>query len=79
MYSFLKGHTHEDIDARFSRISLQLKNRHAKTLPGLLKVVEESLERKMRPKLLPQVFGIREWLEPFLQGIHNHSYPHMYQ
>lgn len=75
-----QGHTHEDIDARFSRISVQLKRRHATTLPDLLHVISDSVaDGKLEPEMLPCVFDIKSWIKPCLQDIHNHSFPHIYR
>ena len=79
-YFVFQGHTHEDIDARFSKISKALNATNAFTLPQLAEVVSGSVKKsKMAPVLLPCVYDIKEWLAPVLNGIHNHSFPHVYR
>ena len=61
------GHTHEDIDQRFSCVSRTLKQASAKTLPELLQLVEQSMpSQSVRASRQGRVFNIRDWIEPFL-------------
>lgn len=68
-----------DIDARFSRISENLGNKSAKTLPELERVIETSTKKGFRCIQLPCVYNIRDWIAPYLQGINNHSFPHTFR
>ena len=76
----LQGHTHEDIDARFSRVSKQLKHNHAKTIPELMKVIAGSLhDETVRPMIFSKLYDVRAWISPYLNEIHNHTLPHVYR
>lgn len=68
-----------DIDARFSKISTSLRRRHAKTLPELLSVIRDSTEQPMVTEIISCVYNIRDWIEPTLQELHNHTNPHVFQ
>lgn len=67
------GHTHEDIDAAFSRIAEQLRRTEAETLPELLKILGPS-GRTMRG-----LYDLREWMSPHLVTISHHSKPHHFK
>ncbi|XP_070536890.1 uncharacterized protein [Ptychodera flava] len=80
MMSFLMvGHTHEDIDQRFSKYSQKLKENDAKTMPELAKVLENSTDPQPEITILQTVWNIRDWLLPHLEEIHNQSFPHVYR
>ncbi|XP_063954176.1 uncharacterized protein LOC135153857 [Lytechinus pictus] len=79
--SFLMvGHTHEDIDQRFSCISRSLKHRDARTLPELQRVIVDSMPKmSVKALRLGQVFDIKTWLEPYLNPISQHSAQHAFR
>ena len=62
------GHTHEDIDAGFSRIAETLRTKEAETLPELKAILPDCHQIKA-------LFDIKEWLEPHLNTISQHSKP----
>ncbi|XP_061195044.1 uncharacterized protein LOC133203240 [Saccostrea echinata] len=67
--SFLHvGHTHEDIDASFSQLSMKLRKSDAETMPKLLSLLNGA-------KQLRGLFDIKTWLEPCLNQIKKHSKP----
>ncbi|XP_071507098.1 uncharacterized protein [Diadema antillarum] len=78
--SFLMvGHTHEDIDQRFSCVSRALKQKSAKTVPELLQVIEESMmNHVVKASRMRRVFDIKSWIEPFLTTISQHSAQHAF-
>ena len=62
------GHTHEDIDAGFSRISEVLRQSEAQTLPELKALIPDCHQVK-------GLLDVRSWLEPHLNAISHHSKP----
>lgn len=67
--SFLHvGHTHEDIDASFSQLSMKLRNSDAETMPKLLSLLNNA-------KQLRGLLDIKSWIEPCLNNIKKHSKP----
>ncbi|KAK3098746.1 hypothetical protein FSP39_022657 [Pinctada imbricata] len=71
--SFLQvGHTHEDIDAAFSRISEKLRKTDAETLPRLQSVVGGA-------RRLGGLYDIKTWLAPWINDIEHHSKPLHYK
>ena len=67
--SFLHvGHTHEDIDASFSQLSMKLRKADAETMPQLLSLLNGANQ-------LRGLFDIKAWLEPCLNNIKKHSKP----
>lgn len=76
----LKGHTHEDIDQRFSKVSHSLKRRCARTLPELVNVLEGSLiSSKPDVTVLGKTFNIRAWMEDYQDTMSNQTFPHVYR
>ena len=77
--SFLmKGHTHEDIDQRFSKISHYLRGVDALTLPSLISEVGKSFKTPCHIEQIGTVWDIREWLSTSLNNIVNHSFAHQF-
>ncbi|XP_053381316.1 uncharacterized protein LOC123543812 [Mercenaria mercenaria] len=67
--SFLPvGHTHEDVDAAFSKISEKLKVKDAETIPQLVNIIPDSEE-------LDNMFNVKTWLEPCFNDISQISKP----
>ncbi|VDI09201.1 Hypothetical predicted protein [Mytilus galloprovincialis] len=62
-----KGHTHEDIDQRFSVISHRLRRVYAMTLPQLRKEIESSFHDKPHQKVLACVRDVKSWLDTSLR------------
>ena len=75
--SFLMvGHTHEDIDQRFSCISRTLKH-DARSLPELHAVIIISMANmSVEATKLGGVFDIKSWLKPYLNHISQHTAQH---
>ena len=53
------GHTHEDIDALFSRFSKQLRTSHTVTLSHLMKTFNEYTSCRPAPFFMTEVFDSR--------------------
>ncbi|XP_060594673.1 uncharacterized protein LOC132749024 [Ruditapes philippinarum] len=53
------GHTHEDIDARFSLISRRLYQKDTETLEEFLNVLE-------KPMLIKTIHDVKSWLIPYI-------------
>ncbi|CAC5375163.1 unnamed protein product [Mytilus coruscus] len=66
------GHTHEDIDAAFSKISEKLRTKDVETLPTLLKIIPDVSEIKF-------LYNIRDWLIPVISNFKQHTDPLHYR
>ena len=67
------GHTHEDIDAFFSKISETLRTTDVETFPQLLGVSPNS-------QRLNAMYDVRSWISPCMMGsIKGHTRPHHFK
>ncbi|XP_045163687.2 uncharacterized protein LOC123528008 [Mercenaria mercenaria] len=66
------GHTHEDVDAGFSRIWEFLRRKDAETLEDLTNLLPNS-------ELLNDMLDIKAWLEPHLNIISKHTVQHHFK
>ncbi|VDI06880.1 Hypothetical predicted protein [Mytilus galloprovincialis] len=66
------GHTHEDIDAGFSKIVDSLRRNDAETIPELLDLLPN-------PSNLIWQYDIRNWLQPFIADVRKHTKPLHYK
>ena len=66
------GHTHEDIDAGFSRIADSLRRNDAETIPAIAKLLPN-------PENVVWQYNIRDWLEPYINDIRKHTKPLHYK
>lgn len=73
------GHTHEDVDQFFSRISVQLRKNGAESIPDLLHATEISMEPNPKTYFMESMFDVRSWIEPHLNEIHGHRDPHCFK
>ena len=76
--SFLMvGHTHEDIDAAFSKVALRTKGKNIGTLPELMAEVWECMEEMhMVPSMITEVVAYKEYLQRYkVKQIVGHSAP----
>ncbi len=72
--SFLNvGHTHEDIDAAFSRIAERLRQNEAETLHDLLHKLPEVTE------IRGGMHDISGWMKPYIVDIRKHTRPLHYK
>uniref|UniRef100_A0A1X7TBW6 DUF7869 domain-containing protein n=1 Tax=Amphimedon queenslandica TaxID=400682 RepID=A0A1X7TBW6_AMPQE len=73
------GHTHEDVDQFFSKISTYLSRVGAETISGLLKAISASYTPKPNTELLEHVYDVRNWLAPYIADLHGHTDPHCFK
>ena len=76
------GHTHEDIDQLFSRISTHLKKKSITTFPKLLQAIPASFQRAdcvTTAERITNIFDVRKWLLPHQHGMQYHSKPHAFK
>ena len=66
------GHTHEDVDAAFSRISEKLRKTDVSTLDDLVNVLPRS-------EHLSNVFDVKKWLDTSVADPEFHTEPHHYK
>ena len=79
--SFLPvGHTHEDIEQFFSRISTFLKKQDVQSLQKLLTLIPKAYQKVVTTaEQLLSVFDIRKWFDGHLSEMNSHSYPHVFK
>nr|XP_006821263.1 PREDICTED: uncharacterized protein LOC102800784 [Saccoglossus kowalevskii] len=81
--SFLPvGHTHENVDQMFSKISARLQHNNTYTLNDLEDIVTASYTPPIKPRSLSKqpLFNIKEWLLPHMSGrMQGHSKPHNFR
>ncbi|KAL3692543.1 hypothetical protein R1sor_006194 [Riccia sorocarpa] len=69
------GHTHEDIDALFSKVSARTINKDVLTLPTLMAEIWESEAMHPVPLLLEEVADHKSYVGGFLDKLEGHSQP----
>ncbi|KAL3693556.1 hypothetical protein R1sor_007207 [Riccia sorocarpa] len=69
------GHTHEDIDALFSKVSARTINKDVLTLPTLMAEIWESEAMHPMPLLLKEVADYKSYVGGFLDKLEGHSQP----
>ena len=79
MSFLIVGHTHEDVDQSFSKISHQLKATDAITLPELHDVIQKSQTPIPHTDDVKVVWDISSWLENYINPIHNVTFPKLYR
>lgn len=72
MSFLIVGHTHEDIDSRFSMISRTLRAKDAEVFDDLLKILQ-SAER------VTKIFDVKKWLGPNLNTVQDITQPFHYK
>ncbi|XP_070553722.1 uncharacterized protein [Ptychodera flava] len=74
------GHTHEDIDQMFSRVSTALKKTNSFTMQELMHNVHESYTPAIKVQEVKYMFNVKEWLQPYMAGrFGGHSKPHNFR
>ena len=73
----MKGHTHEDIDAAFSKVSFRTKGKDVGTLPQLMAEVWECMqEMHMVSSLIAEVASYKAYIKRHkVKPIMDHSFP----
>ncbi|KAL3693374.1 hypothetical protein R1sor_007025 [Riccia sorocarpa] len=69
------GHTHEDVDALFSKVSAQTINKDVLTLPALMAEIWDSETIHPVPLLLEEVADYKSYVDNFLGPLVGHSQP----
>ena len=81
--SFLPvGHTHEDIDQFFSRISEHLKKQNIQTMSKLVKLIPNAYTKQKLTTtvtLLNGIFDMKTWFEGHINTMSRHSVPHVFK
>ena len=75
----MTGHTHEDVDQFFSRISTKLQKTNVPTLPDLLRIVPQSYSHPTTAQRIQTVYDVKHWLEPVMEPMTQHSRPHQFK
>ncbi|KAL3694657.1 hypothetical protein R1sor_008308 [Riccia sorocarpa] len=69
------GHTHEDVNALFSKVSAQTINKDVLTLPTLMAEIWDSETMHPVPLLLEEVADYKSYVDNFLGPLVGHSQP----
>ncbi|KAL3682798.1 hypothetical protein R1sor_000820 [Riccia sorocarpa] len=69
------GHTHEDVDVLFSKVSAQTINKDVLTLPALMAEIWDSETMHPVPLLLEEVADYKSYVDNFLGPLVDHSQP----
>ena len=73
------GHTHEDIDQFFGRLSNTLLTGSFKTPPAFLDLLNGSIKTTpVNAEFLHTPFEIKDWIAPCLNNVNGHSEPHYF-
>ena len=72
MSFLIVGHTHEDVDAGFSKISEKLRRNDAATLDDLMNLLP-------KPVMLEQMFDFKKWVDPHFSRLDYVSEPLHYK
>ncbi|XP_028517557.1 uncharacterized protein LOC114575939 [Exaiptasia diaphana] len=73
------GHTHEDIDQMFSRISVALNKSKAVTRPQLEGVIQGAFTPSPTTVFVENVYDVKSWIRPYIATFKNHSHPHAFR
>ncbi|CAH3027411.1 unnamed protein product, partial [Porites evermanni] len=73
------GHTHEDIDQMFSRISVALARTNAVTLDDLIQVIRGAYNPTPITCSVENIYDVKTWLRPFVPSLKHHSNPHAFR
>ncbi|XP_077864883.1 uncharacterized protein LOC144350661 [Saccoglossus kowalevskii] len=74
------GHTHENVDQMFSKISTGLRKDNAYTVEDLISIIKNAYTPAINVAVLGPLLNIKEWLIPHLYGNFNgHSKPHNFR
>ena len=79
MSFLLVGYTNEDVDQCFSKISQKLKEKDALIMPDLEALISSSQTPHPKVANINTVWNISGWLEPYINQVHNITFPKMYR
>ncbi|KAL3694457.1 hypothetical protein R1sor_008108 [Riccia sorocarpa] len=69
MYFLIVGHTHEDVDAFFSKVNRALSFQHISNIPQLMAAVMEAEEKKALPRFITEVADYKAHALPYRKPI----------
>ncbi|KAL3675995.1 hypothetical protein R1sor_025943 [Riccia sorocarpa] len=75
MYFLIVGHTHEDVDAFFSKVNRALSFQHISNIPQLMAAVMEAEEKKALPRFITEVVDYKAHALPYRKPIKGVSQP----
>ncbi|KAL3675393.1 hypothetical protein R1sor_025341 [Riccia sorocarpa] len=75
MYFLIVGHTHEDVDAFFSKVNRALSFQHISNIPQLMAAVMEAEEKKALPRFITEVADYKAHALPYRKPIKGVSQP----
>ncbi|KAL3696701.1 hypothetical protein R1sor_010777 [Riccia sorocarpa] len=75
MSFLIVGHTHEDVDAYFSKINMSLSHRQITSLPEILSMIYSAEARKALPRLITEVADYKLHAEPYRKTVVGISKP----
>ncbi|XP_041478017.1 uncharacterized protein LOC121425955 [Lytechinus variegatus] len=76
----MKGHTHEDVDQLFSRVSVHTSKQNIPTLSSLMTNITQGYNKpNTTSERLTSIFNIRDWLQPNMHKVSHHSHPHQFR
>ena len=79
MSFLIVGHTHEDVDQTFSKISHALNKNDAVTLTDLQDIIRQSQQPMPKTSTLHAVWNISGWLEEYVNTIMSVTSPRTYR
>ena len=62
----MMGHTHEDVDAMFKKISNSMRVKDAYTLPQMMDIVHNSYSQQPMPSLVEEVLDFKSFLQGYI-------------
>ncbi|KAL3675770.1 hypothetical protein R1sor_025718 [Riccia sorocarpa] len=75
MYFLIVGHTHEDVDAFFSKVNRAVSFQHISSIPQLMAAVMEAEEKKALPRFITEVADYKAHALPYRKPIKGVSQP----
>ena len=75
----MKGHTHEDVDQAFSRVSTTIGRTNVCSYSELHMTLTKCFTPKPDILQLNAMYDIKEWMKDLNPGIHNIVYPHCFK
>ncbi|KAK2549232.1 hypothetical protein P5673_030338 [Acropora cervicornis] len=75
----LVGHTHEDVDQMFSRISESLKKEDTTTLKALRILINDSYTPNPSTMYVHNIYDMKSWIRPYVSTFQYHGSPHVFR
>ncbi|XP_074638569.1 uncharacterized protein LOC141897040 [Acropora palmata] len=74
----LAGHTHEDVDQMFSRISESLKKEDATTCKALRILINKSYSPYPSTVYVDNISDMKSWIQPYVSTFQHHGSRHVF-